>query len=79
MAVIRIALQRLGRAHEAFAVGHRHRDLAAELIGTMRFAFGNAHHLGRMQAVQLVLARALLHQEALGQPQQRSMSSEPRN
>jgi len=60
MAVIRIARQCLGGEHAAFAVGYRQRNLSAEFVGPMRLALGDAHHFGRVQAVELVLARALL-------------------
>ena len=70
MAVIRIALQRFGGEHEALPVRHRQRDLGAKLVRPMRLALGDAHHLGRMKAVELVLARALLGQKTLRQAQQ---------
>lgn len=63
MAVIRIALQRLGGEDKTLLIGHRQRDFRAELVRPMRLALGDAHHLGHMQAEEFALARALLHQQ----------------
>ena len=50
--------------------GRRDRDLAAELVGLVRFPFADALDLGRVQRVDLgVRVAALLGQHSLGQPQ----------
>jgi len=55
VAVIRVAVQRLGVQHELPALGHGdrgdNRDLAAELVGRPDLAFADALHLGGVQRV----------------------------
>ena len=64
MAVIRVAMQRLGVQHElpAFGCGDRgdDRDLAAELVGCPGLAFADTLHLGGVQRIDLGAALALL-------------------
>ena len=64
MAVIRVAVQRLGVQHELPALGRGDRggdrDLAAELVGRAGLAFADALHLGRVQRVDLRPALTLL-------------------
>src|SRR5277367_755029 len=53
VAVIRVAVQRLGVQHELAALrlggGRGNRHLAAELVGRASLAFADALHLGRVQ------------------------------
>ena len=66
MAVIRIAMQRLGVQHELAALGYGDRgddrDLAAELVRRPGLAFADALYLGGVQRVDLraALTRLLL-------------------
>src|SRR6202040_2746365 len=64
VAVIGVAVQRLGVQHELPAVGRGdrgdNRDLAAELVGRPGLAFADALHLGGVQRVDLGAALALL-------------------
>src|ERR1700730_14664319 len=64
VAVIGVAVQRLGVQHELPALGRGDRgddrDLAAELVGRPRLAFADALHLGGVQRVDLGAALALL-------------------
>jgi len=64
VAVIRIAVQRLGVQHELPALGRDDRgddrDLSAELVGRPGLAFADALHLGCVQRVNLGAALALL-------------------
>src|SRR5262249_32404527 len=63
VAVIGIAVQRLGVEHELAAPGlgdrRRHRDLAAELVGRPGLALADALDLGGVQRVDLMAAPAL--------------------
>ena len=63
VAVIRVAVQRLGVQHELPALGRGdrgyNRDLAAELIWRPGLAFADALHLGGVQRVDLGPALAL--------------------
>jgi hypothetical protein len=60
VAVIRVAVQRLGVQHELPALGRGYnRDLAAELIWRSGLAFANALHFGGVQRVDLGSALAL--------------------
>ena len=64
VAVIRVAVQRLGVQHELAALGRGdrgdNRDLAAELVGRPGLAFADAFHLGGVQRADLGPALALL-------------------
>ncbi len=64
MAVVRIAVQGLGVEHElaALGLGDRgcHGDLAAEFVGRAGLALADTLDLGRVQAVELPAALALL-------------------
>src|SRR6201987_4941358 len=64
VAVIRVAVQRLGVQHEMPTLGRGDRgddrDLAAELVGRPGLAFADALHLGCVQRVDLGAALALL-------------------
>ena len=64
VAVIGVAVQRLGVQHELPALGRGdrgdNRDLAAELVGRPGLALADALHLGCMQRVDLGPALALL-------------------
>ena len=64
VAVIGIAVQRLGMQHElpAFGRGGRrgNRDLAAELVRRPGLAFADALHLGGVQRIDLGAALTLL-------------------
>ena len=64
VAVVGIAVQRLGVEHELATLGLGHgcgdRDLAAEFVGRPGLAFADALDLGGVQAVELPAALALL-------------------
>src|SRR5262249_10580029 len=64
MAIVRVAVQRLGMQHELPALGggsrRRDRDLAAELVGFAGLPFADAFDLGRVQRIDLRPALALL-------------------
>ena len=64
MAVVRVAVQRLGMEHELAALGFGHRgcdaDLAAELVRRPRFTLSDALDLRRVPTVELPAALALL-------------------
>src|SRR6202521_5055187 len=64
VAVVLMAMQRLGVKHELPALGRGDRgddrDLAAELVGGASLAFADALHLGRVQRVDLRSALTLL-------------------
>ena len=64
VAIVRVAVQRLGMQHELPALGRGdrrdNRDLAAELVGGSCLAAADAFHLGRVQRVDLRPALALL-------------------
>src|ERR1700732_391051 len=64
VAVIGVAVQRLGVQHELPALGcgggRGNRDLAAELVGSPRLALADALHLGRVQRVDLGSTLTLL-------------------
>ncbi len=64
VAIIGVAVQRLGVERELAALGRGHRcgdrDLATELIGRSRLALADAFDLGRVQRVDLGAALALL-------------------
>src|SRR5262249_42513841 len=64
MAIIRVAVQRLGMQYELSALwrGDRRRErvLAAELVGFASLTFANAFDLGRVQRIDLRPALTLL-------------------
>ena len=60
MAVIGIARQAAHADHQSFLVGGGDGDFDAELIRLAGFAFADAFHLRRVQAVELVLVFFLL-------------------
>jgi hypothetical protein len=64
MAIVRVAVQSADIGHKLAArsarVGGGHRELAAELIRLVRFAFADAFHLGGVQRVDPRADRALL-------------------
>ena len=64
VAVIGVAGQRLGMDGELSAFGvavrRRHRDLDAELVGTMGLALADALHFRRVQGIDLRSAAMLL-------------------
>lgn len=70
MAVVRIAVHRLGSDEPPALAGRRHTDLASKLIAFMGFTFADAFHLRLMNTVDLSLVCPLLFLNVLGDIQQ---------
>jgi hypothetical protein len=65
LAIVRVAGVGLHADHQTFSVGHRDRNLGAELVLFVCLALGDAGDLGGMQGGELVLGAALLRQQPL--------------
>ena len=59
-AIVRVALERLRGEEETLAVGGGDADFRPEFVTFVRFALGDADHLGRVKRIELVLVRRLL-------------------
>ena len=69
VAVVGILWEAHGAHHEALLVRHCEARLHAEFIGLVCLSLGDALDLGRMQAVDLALRRALLREDQVRQDQ----------